>query len=129
MSVNQSFNSDHEFLTTNATPTEIQRIGVPEANTCSVDFQVMARGVSDGTSALWAIKGCVKRVGNGSLTAVGAVITLFTARKDLGASLWDVSFSIDTNDNSIVFTVTGAALQSVGWVVTGSIVGFITANA
>jgi hypothetical protein len=126
MSVNTSFNGDPEFVTDNATPVDAFTIPILEGNTCKVELSVFARGITDGSSAMWGITGAVKHV-SGVVSGIPAgIVNLFTARKDVNATAWDATFVIV--GTSIVVRITGAATQRVGWMIDGSVVGFTNGN-
>jgi len=126
MITNQSFNSDPDLITLNATVVTAASINIPDGNTASVILGVLARGLTDGASAMWEVRGQVKNIG-GVLTAVPAgIINVFAARKDVAAAAWDATFTISGTD--ILVRVTGSATQSVGWSFIFNVVGFSNFN-
>lgn len=123
------FHGEPDFISVSATQVEAARITVPDFQTARVTLTAMARGLEDGTSAMWGAQACVKTTGtagSNTLATVGAVVNVFPARKDVAAALWDITFQISGTD--IVVKVTGDAGQSVGWFFDIDGTGFWTVN-
>jgi hypothetical protein len=95
-------------------------------NTYSVRCRVIARGLTDGLSAMMEKQAIVKSVSGGNLALVGAVVTLFTAQGDTGTGTWAVNFSL--SGLGIVVSVTGSASQRVAWSFLFEVYGFTNVN-
>lgn len=122
-----SYNSDPDIITLNNTPVTAMTLAVPDFNTARIKIEAMARGLSDGASAMWSLQGCVKRVSGGNVAAIPAgAVQNFAPRKDAGAAAWDISFSISGGNINVI--VTGDSVQRTAFFFTVDIVGFWGAN-
>ncbi len=102
--------------TTSATPTVM---AFPEWDPDSAaQFVLEVLAVSQGVvAAAWRLEGAAKRVGTGNLAFVGtAPSNLVGARKDTGASAWDIAFGGSAGVPRV--TVTGAAGVTIEWIAT-----------
>lgn len=126
MQISSSFNSDPDFITANATPATALTLPISPNNTVSVVVRVIARGLTDGSSAMIERQAVVKSVSGGALSLVGSVVNTFTAQLDAGASTWAVNFSL--SGNNILVQVTGSASQRVGWFFIAAAYGFSNYN-
>lgn len=100
-------------LTTDATPTALQRIDVDTNKTVFIEGRVVARrtGGSSGTtgdSAFYVIQGCFKNIA-GTVSLVAS--TILNGGEDQAG--WDCTFSI--SGTQAVLVGTGAANNNITW--------------
>ena len=108
-------------LTSGITPGEIFRYTVPQGMTVDLRISIIARAVSNGVSALFEKRVCVKN-NNGVIFLVGNVIDVITAQKDAGAATWTISGAIEGED--LVLNATGSLGLDVQWLPCSKVVEF-----
>jgi hypothetical protein len=99
------------LTTTDATVTTAYTFAIPNNSAASFDVDVVAYTLSNGTSAVYNIKGGAKRFGGGNAALIGApVVTTF---EDNAA--YDALMDISTTN--VVIKVTGVVGTDVEWFV------------
>ncbi len=105
--------------TTNATATQLflngvdELLVVPSGITWGFSITTVARVTgSAGTSAVWETNGAIRR--NSTDTALVGSISQ-TARKDSGASAWDLAVTASTTESQLKIMATGAASTTIDW--------------
>lgn len=107
--------------TTNNTFQSLRSYAIPDEATVRTNLTVLARA-TDGTSASWRVEACCKRVAGGGVSLIQGGASVVEARKDGGASGWNVQ--VNANGNSLEVKVKGDSSLNVDWQVTGPVLIF-----
>ena len=98
--------------TTNASPTLIVQMELPENTSMQATARAIARRPSDGVMKEWTMIVAARRVGNGDAELVGAPVSLST-HANAAASLWTTS--IDVDGVLVRISCTGAISATIDW--------------
>lgn len=110
--------------TANATPTVMtnmdgwagtNKFTVEESCVLLCKARVVARCDADDDVSVWELTFAVKRDAAADPAIVGSVAGTTAFAQDAGAAAWAVSVGINTTDDTIEFTVTGAAAKTIAW--------------
>lgn len=96
----------------------LRAYAIPDKSTVRTDLMVIGRA-TDGTSASWSIEVCCKRVGGAPVVLVEPSEGILQARKDMGASGWNVQAG--ANGENLEIRVKGDNSHEVDWQVTGAV--------
>jgi hypothetical protein len=95
---------------------------IPDGGSARTDFMVLARA-TDGTTASWSIQVCCKRVTGGNVVLIEPNEGVIQARKDPGASGWNVQAA--GNGENLEIKVKSDNTHQVDWQITGPITVFV----
>lgn len=99
--------------TTNATPTTLAEVSLPEDCTAIVTVTAVARKTTGGTSKTWVKNFTVKRPGASAPQILGTIQNLISPVGDLGALTWDLEFSDD--GDAVLVQAKGQASTTIEW--------------
>lgn len=103
--------SNNVFQTVKAYP-------MPDQSSARTDLIVIGRA-TDGTTASFSVEVCCKRVNGGNVVLVEPSEGIIQARKDAGASGWNVQAA--SNGENLEIKVKGDNSHQVDWQVTGAV--------
>lgn len=83
------------------------------------DATIMARRPSTGDCASWQLKAFFRKDGTDPVQLVGSVISAITPQKTVGALLWDVRVTLNSDDY-VYFQCKGASGSQVDWTIYGT---------
>lgn len=98
---------------------------LPNNSSYAFVAQVIARDTATGNTAMWEVRGAVKRGANAAATAVvGSVVYTTTTGTsttptqlagDAGAAAWTIAAAANTSTGALQITGTGAAATTIRW--------------
>lgn len=102
--------------TTDATQTSAKVLTLADNTVYWIEAHIAARETGGTDRARYIRSACVYRQGAGAATIEGTVDTIGADKETAGASAWDATFTVSSNDVRV--SVTGAAATTINWVCT-----------